>query len=259
MISAVIVCYNEAHHLAQSLPRLSFCDEVLLADLGSEDGSAEVARQHGARVVTHAWVPFREMIIQDLLAQASHDWVLMSDPDLLFPHGVGVRLEALIAEGTDHSLGMIYLPMVTCFGGEPLHHGQKSGRRAYRALVHRQRVELADLLHHKGVRLKEGYNALCLRPQGANDQIRHLWIDNLQDASRKAARYLPHEGRTRAALGQRFGWRRALGEMAQSLYRDLRTRAFLDRRASQVMFFQLWYVWQANMALRRFERQNRRG
>jgi glycosyltransferase involved in cell wall biosynthesis len=249
-VTAALACYNEAHYLEASLPRLDFCDEVLVVDLGSEDQSIAVARAHGARVLEHEWVPFRERIVQWMLEEAGHDWVLFCDPDLVLPAGVGERIHGLLAAHTPEGLGMVYLPMVTCFGPDPLRYGQKSGRRAYRALVHRQRVQLADLLHHKGVQLDPDSRAVCLRPQGDADLIRHYWIDNWQDAMAKARRYLPYEGRTRAAVGQRFSWGGLFGELLASLRADVRRMAFLEWRASQVMLFQLWYTWKANLALR---------
>lgn len=254
-ISAALVCLNEAHHLRRSLPRLDFCDEILVVDLGSEDDSMAVARAHGARVVAHEWVPFREIIIRELLRQVRHDWVLMTDPDLLFPTGVGERLRRLLDEARDPALGMVYFPMVTCFDGRPLRHGQKAGRRAYRAVVHRGRVSLTDLLHHKGVALRPGFSSACLVPPKGVGDIHHYWIGGWSDAMSKARRYLPHEGRTRAALGQTFSWRGALRETLWSLWLDLRKGAFLDRQAAQVMIFQLWYTCQAHLALRRFKRE----
>jgi glycosyltransferase involved in cell wall biosynthesis len=257
-ISAAIACFNEAHFLAQSLPRLSFCDEILVVDLGSQDNSAGVAGEHGARVLHHEWAPFRERIVQYMAAQASHDWILFSDPDLMFPDGIGVRIRALLQQADPHRLGMLYLPMRTCYGTRPLRRGQKGSVRGYRALIHRERVVLSTLLHHKGVLLKEGCTGLCLRPDGEQDLIQHYWINNWADAMHKARRYLPYEGETRQSLGQKFSWKGALRETAASLASDLRSLAFLDWRATQVMFFQGWYTWKANLALREYERSRAR-
>jgi hypothetical protein len=46
-----------------------------------------------------------------------------------------------------------------------------------------------------------------------------------------------------------------IGELRHSLSMDLRRRAFGDWRAIQVMVFQLWYTWKANLALRAYERE----
>lgn len=49
MLSAVVVAYNEAHYLSECLRRLTFCDEILVIDLGSQDRSIEIAKGQGAR------------------------------------------------------------------------------------------------------------------------------------------------------------------------------------------------------------------
>ncbi len=254
MLSAVLACFNESHYLDQSLPRLGFCDEIIVFDLGSTDGSAAAAQRQGAVVIPHAWVPFREKIIQKMLDAARYDWVLMTDPDLLIPAGAGRGIKTLITDLEDAGLGAIYLPMVTCYSGQPLRYGQKSGRRAYRAVVHKERVSFSDLLHHKGVSMAPNYFPVCLRSETPEDDIQHHWIDTWSAAMAKARRYLPHEGRTRHATGQLFSWPKMLQELFDSLKVDLRRFAFLDWHATQVMLFQLWYTWRANLALRDYER-----
>lgn len=253
-ISAAIACYNEARDLSRSLPRLAFCDEIVVVDLGSEDRSVEVARAHGARVVEHAWVPFREKIARLMVERARHDWVLFSDPDLLFPDGVGDRLKSLLLDDDLDNLAMVYLPMRTCFQGRPLRRGQKGDVRGYRALIHRRRVHLADLLHHKGVGHHAGTATVCLRPRHPEEVILHDWVDGWSDLMDRARRYLPYEGEARLATGRPFSWGGALREIWSGLKTDLRTGAILDWRACQVMLFQLWYTWQANLAARNHER-----
>jgi hypothetical protein len=61
------------------------------------------------------------------------------------------------------------------------------------------------------------------------------------------------EGESRHALGRCFSWRGAFVEVLRSIRLDLRQAAFKDKRAVQVMFFQVWYLWNANLAWRRYE------
>ena len=51
LISVCIVCRNEADRIGPCLESVTWADEVVVMDLCSEDGSAEVARRYGARVV----------------------------------------------------------------------------------------------------------------------------------------------------------------------------------------------------------------
>lgn len=71
-ITAVIHTRNDAPRLGRALESLRPCDEVIVIDHGSTDGSARVAREHGATV--RAQDPDIEPAAH--LAAARHDWIL---------------------------------------------------------------------------------------------------------------------------------------------------------------------------------------
>ena len=80
--SVVIIAKNEAANLPRCLAALSWCDDVVLVDDHSTDASAEIARQYGARVVTHGFTSFaaqRNWALAEIEFQ--HDWVVMLDAD----------------------------------------------------------------------------------------------------------------------------------------------------------------------------------
>lgn len=254
-LSAVIVTYNEARYIPRCLAGLSFCDEILVVDIGSTDNSIQVARDLGARVIQHPWVPFAEKARSSIVKEANYDWIVFADPDLYFSETFGDQIRALIRSQDENGLAAIYLPIYTGVGGEVLRYGQKGGRRGFRAVIHRERNEYKGFVHHSGVLMRDDCIELCL-PAYTKDAIFHDWIDSIQDALGKARRYFPYEAESRISKGMSFGWRVTFKEMWISLKRDLYKRAFLDWNATQVMFFQLWYIWNANMCLRRELRQH---
>ncbi|KXU36566.1 hypothetical protein AXK11_04240 [Cephaloticoccus primus] len=82
MISVVILTLNEEGNLPRCLASLSQCDDIVVLDSGSTDRTADIAREHGARVFTnrfenfaqqrnfaHEKIPFR------------HPWLLHLDAD----------------------------------------------------------------------------------------------------------------------------------------------------------------------------------
>ncbi|MBD9370739.1 glycosyltransferase family 2 protein [Xanthomonas sp. XNM01] len=79
-LSACIIAFNEADRLADCLSSLSFCDEVVVVDSGSTDGTRELAERMGARVLVRAFDGFRSQK-QFAVDQARHDWVLCLDAD----------------------------------------------------------------------------------------------------------------------------------------------------------------------------------
>jgi glycosyltransferase involved in cell wall biosynthesis len=81
----VVLCLNEAPNLPRCLQSLAWCDEALVVDSGSDDGSQEVARRHGFQVLEHRQ-PGRFLITEQrnwALSQAGllSDWVLFLDAD----------------------------------------------------------------------------------------------------------------------------------------------------------------------------------
>jgi glycosyltransferase involved in cell wall biosynthesis len=54
-ISVLIPVKNEAANLAACLASVAWCDDVVVVDSGSTDGTADIARQAGARVVDFRW------------------------------------------------------------------------------------------------------------------------------------------------------------------------------------------------------------
>ena len=54
-ISAYILAYNEADKIAAAVSSVLWADEIVVADSGSTDATAEIARKLGARVVQ---IPF---------------------------------------------------------------------------------------------------------------------------------------------------------------------------------------------------------
>lgn len=79
-LSAVLITKNAAHQLADCLASVAFCDEIIVVDSGSDDGTAEIAGQHGARVIQSEWRGFGPQK-QFAVEQARHDWVLCIDAD----------------------------------------------------------------------------------------------------------------------------------------------------------------------------------
>ena len=57
-ISAFLVTCNEAAHIASVLDALQDFAEIILVDSGSTDGTQEIARAKGAKVVHQDWLGF---------------------------------------------------------------------------------------------------------------------------------------------------------------------------------------------------------
>jgi len=80
-LSACLITLNEEHNLPRALASLAgIADEIVVMDCGSRDRTQEIARQHGAKVITRAWTNFAEQK-NAAAAEAGHDWILSLDAD----------------------------------------------------------------------------------------------------------------------------------------------------------------------------------
>lgn len=93
-ISACIIAKNEADRIQACLASVAFCDEVLVLDSGSTDGTPDLCRRLGARVLETDWPGW---VAQKNRAAdaAGHDWVLSIDADERVDAGLAAAIQAL--------------------------------------------------------------------------------------------------------------------------------------------------------------------
>ena len=54
-LTVTVITRDEAAHVEAALASVAWADEVVVVDSGSTDGTAELARRHGARVEVRGW------------------------------------------------------------------------------------------------------------------------------------------------------------------------------------------------------------
>ena len=80
-LTVTVITLNEERDLPCALASVrGLADEILVVDSGSSDGTREMARAHGARVLEHAWTDFSDQK-NFAAAQAAHDWIFSLDAD----------------------------------------------------------------------------------------------------------------------------------------------------------------------------------
>jgi glycosyltransferase involved in cell wall biosynthesis len=79
-LSVVLIARNEATNLPRALASVNFADEIIVADTGSTDDTAMVARQAGARVIHCAFRGFGPTKAE-ALSHATGEWILSLDAD----------------------------------------------------------------------------------------------------------------------------------------------------------------------------------
>ncbi len=149
-ITLLILTRNEAEVVGRCLDSVPFAAEKLVIDSGSTDGTADVARKHGARVVQQKWLGFGAQ--RNFAAtQASHDWILALDADELLSPGLARELEDRLPELIRSEKAGAFLRRQTWFMGEPMRWyrpmvGEKLGR-----IYHRSRARWSNVRVHESL------------------------------------------------------------------------------------------------------------
>jgi glycosyltransferase involved in cell wall biosynthesis len=118
-ISAVVVARNEGHLLSRCLESIRFCEELIVVDLESEDDTAEVAEQCGARVIRHPVVTAVEPVRRDSVGEAKRPWVLAIDPDEVVDPALAADLAALL-DTLPSTVAIVSVPWQFYFRDAPL-------------------------------------------------------------------------------------------------------------------------------------------
>ena len=144
-VSAVIITLNAASQLEPCLRALAFCDEIVVVDSGSSDGTPALAARLGARVIHEAWRGFGPQK-QFAVEQASHDWVLCVDADERVSDALRAGIEAALA-----APAACAYRCARCnrFLGRYLRHGEGYPDWSLRLFDRRRARWSADVVHEK--------------------------------------------------------------------------------------------------------------
>lgn len=120
-ISACIIAFNEEDRIGACLASVAFCDEVVVVDSRSADGTRDVAREAGARVIERDWpghVDQKEFAIR----AAQNEWVLCVDADERISEPLRDEILALREAGFPGHTGW-RMPRMSRYLGRWIRHG----------------------------------------------------------------------------------------------------------------------------------------
>lgn len=219
-LSVVLITRNEAHRLRTCLASVAFADEVVVVDHGSTDGTADLARALGAKVVeTDTWPGFGPQKNR-ALALATGEWVLSIDADEVVSPELAASIQAALAEPRYDAYRM---NRRSRYCGQWIRHSGWYPDRIVR-LFRRGRARFSDALVHESVQVDGPVGQL----QG--DMLHHSF-DDFETVLDKVNRY---SSAGAEALAQR-GVQGSLGKAVRhGLWAFVRTyvvrRGFLDGR-----------------------------
>ena len=194
-LSACVITFNEADRIDDCLRSVSFCDEIVVVDAHSTDGTRELAAAHGARVIERDWPGYRSQK-QFAVDSARHDWVLCLDADERVSAALRAEIVALRARGFGTAAGFS-VPRITDYFGRFLRHGNAYPDRLVR-LFDRRRGGWSGFEIHENTRVAGPTGRL-------HGRLEHYSYRSLSDHQSRMQRYAELMAQAMYERGERCG------------------------------------------------------
>ena len=95
-LTAIVICGDEIDHIRTCLESLAWCDELIVVDSYSTDGTFEIAQAFATRALRRKW-PGHRAQKQFALDCATKPWVLNVDADECVSRALRAEIEAVLA------------------------------------------------------------------------------------------------------------------------------------------------------------------
>ena len=177
-VTAIVPTYNEAANIAECLEGLRWADEILVVDSFSDDGTPEIARACGARVVQHAYENSARQK-NWAIPQAAHPWIFLLDADERCTPELAAEVRAVLDAGPEKNAYWIYRR--NFFLGKEMRHGGWSNDKVIR--LFKRELRYQDLAVHADVEVP------FARVGRLKSRMLHYSIDSLDQFFEKRMRY----------------------------------------------------------------------
>ena len=143
-VTVLVQTKNEAVGIAHCLASLTDFDEVVVVDSDSVDGTPDIARDNGARVVNFTWdkkYPKKKQWQLDHVP-TRNSWILFLDADETPNSALLEAMRKLPLAEAPHSPSAFDVRLDYVFAGKKLGHGHRVVKRA---LLNRNRVRFPEM------------------------------------------------------------------------------------------------------------------
>jgi glycosyltransferase involved in cell wall biosynthesis len=195
-LSVIIPVRNEAHNLPRCLQSLQGVGEVYVVDSQSSDGTEEIARSFGARVVQFhyqgGWPKKRQWAMDSL--PLAYDWVFLLDADEVLTPELADEIRQAIQEP---EVDGYYVRLRMFFLGRALRHGEagfyklslfRRGKGRFECRLRDQDASMADMEVHEHI-VVDGKSARLKNP------LMHHNVESLSRSIQKHNEYSNWEAR----------------------------------------------------------------
>ncbi|CAE6701682.1 hypothetical protein R69888_00775 [Paraburkholderia haematera] len=248
-LGVAIITKNAAARLAECLRAVAFADQIVVIDGGSTDGTADIARAHGARVLEQTDWPGFGPQKNRALDTLTTSWILSLDADEIVSPELAESIRATLAAPT---ADVYAVDRLSSFCGHWIHHSGWYPDWIPR-LFKRGTARFSDDLVHERL-------VFDTSSQRLTGKLMHYSYEDFEGVLRKLDAYSTAGAQQRHAAGKRGSFGKALGRGAWAFVRTyVLRRGFLDGRAGfMIAVFNAETVYYRFLKLARMGEKTRR-
>jgi len=203
-MTVVIFAKDAAARVAETTKALrGQVRRVVVADLGSTDGTGGAAARHGAEVIRYDTAPTHvELVRGEVLDRVDDTWILFLDDDEVPDRNLIRELDAIM---TEDRVDVVYISTLDYFFGEPVRAAGWQPENLSFARFFRRGSLMFDTKVHSPIAPVKGARKMRLAPD--RGLLHHFSYESVSHFLQKLDRYTTVEGQQLAA--NVFGNRRA--------------------------------------------------
>jgi glycosyltransferase involved in cell wall biosynthesis len=235
-ITALIPTGNSADVIRDCIESVRWADEILVCDSFSTDGTLEICREYGCRIIQH---PYINSATQKnwAIPQATHPWILLIDTDERVTPALRDEIERTLRDPGDRR--GFRIPRFNLAWGQPLRHGGYAPDYQLR-LFGRDHARYQERQVHAHMVVDGAQGTLH------NPFVHYAHRSLTQTLSNLLVRMTPWEAQARIARGERFSvWHLLLRPPAAFALRYIKQRGYRDGVRGLVMAV----IWSCYVAL----------
>jgi len=196
MISAVIICFNEADRIGATLESIQWCDEIVVVDSGSTDGTQKIAESYGSKVIQRTFSGYGKQK-QFACSQAIHPWILSVDSDEVVSVELSLEIRTAIVDSKHVAFK---IPRRFRFLGRTFRYGSSSVDHPTR-LFRSEYCRYNDAVVHESVVVQGSVGEL--REEILHDSYRSIdhYFQKFNEYTTKAAEALVQKNTDRSVVG----------------------------------------------------------
>lgn len=218
-LSIIIITKNEANDIRACLESVSWADEIIVVDSGSDDGTPEICREFGANVYKHNWPGFGPQKNR-ALSYACGEWVFSIDADERITPELRSAIQTVL-QHPNSEFDAYYVSRFSNYCGRFMRYSGWQPDYVLR-LFRRGKAKFSDDLVHERLLTDNETGRLA-------GKLLHFSYANLEEVLHKVNQYSSVSAEMLYQRGQRASLRRALLHGIWAFIRTYFLRAgFLD-------------------------------